>query len=92
MRNLAPIASQGLPAGRNCAFLHAKRRDTVRPVIQPLIWVGKGETGSAAGHAHMAGDGGALMRAVDDEIMTLRLAQNGLVYGAGKIGITVGSA
>src|SRR5215467_11069015 len=34
---------------------------------------------SAAGHAHVAGDGGALMAAIDDEVVALGLAANRLV-------------
>ncbi|QTK78462.1 hypothetical protein AT6N2_C0581 [Agrobacterium tumefaciens] len=40
----------------------------------------------------MAGDGGAVVGAVDDEIMPLRLAQQGFVDGAGEMGVAVGGA
>ena len=36
---------------------------------------------SAAGHTHVAGNSGALVGAVYDEIMSLRLAQNGIIDG-----------
>ncbi len=40
----------------------------------------------------MAGDCGSVVGAVDDEIVSFRLAQKGFIDGAGKIGVAVGSA
>lgn len=43
------------------------------------VWIPKRP--SAAGHTHVAGNSGALVGAVDDEIMPLWLAQNGIING-----------
>ncbi len=46
----------------------------------------------AACHAHMAGNGRAIMAAIDDEIMPLRLAANGFVNRVAQKFIALGSA
>ena len=47
---------------------------------------------AAPGHAHVTGDGGALVLAVDDEIVPLRLAADGLVDRGMEEGVTLGGA
>src|SRR6478735_8769041 len=56
---------------------------THRPICrdrEPANWM----RASAAGDAHVAGDGGLLRAPVDDEVVALRLACDGLVDRAGQ--------
>src|SRR6516164_6145704 len=58
-----------------CGYVRAESR----PIIRPPLGAFPVRAGLSAGDTHMAGDGGALVSAIDDEIVALGFAPDRLV-------------